>query len=195
MRLQQWAAVGEQETRLMRRWLARASLDLFFELVKQHALDAHWRYREAFWLAYLKKGAIADAWLALGGQTFSEANTIPELGRAYGQLKGGDSRQSALLVRIGSLVISEFTHNGKLRAWPVEWRNAPELGRTTYIRRDLMGKCLPFPINPYLGRGGDSTGGGLSHIGSDNDYWQGSAAALIERRAGIRITPPEWQLN
>ena len=47
----------------MRRWLARASLDVFFKLIEEHALEAHWRYRQAFWLAYLQKGIISDAWL------------------------------------------------------------------------------------------------------------------------------------
>jgi hypothetical protein len=138
-------------------------------------------------------GAIADAWLALGTQTFNEAGTIHELGGAYGKLKGGDGGQSALVLRIGPLVISEFTHNGKLRVWPVEWRTAPQLGCPIYRRNELTGKCLPFPRNLHFDRGGDSTGHGLSHIGSDYDYWQGSAAELIKRRAGFGITPADWQ--
>ena len=177
----------------MRRWLTRASLDLFFKLIDRHALDAQWRYRHAFWLGYLEIGAIADAWLALGSQAFNEAGAIRELGGAYGKLKGADGGQSALLLRIGPLVISEFTHDGKLRAWPGEWRNSPQLGNPIYRRNELTGKCLPFPSNPYLGRGGDPTGRGLSHIGSGYDYWQGSAAELIHRRAGFGIAPADWQ--
>lgn len=193
MQLQKWAAVGEAETKLVRRWLARASLDLFFGLIKNHAIDSHWRYREAFWLAYLERGAIADAWLALGSQTFNEAGAMRELGGAYGELKGSDAAQSALLLRIGPLIINEFTHNGKLRIWPAEWRNAPQLGRPFYRRHDLTGKCLSFPQNPYFSKGGDSTGLGLSHIGSDRGYWQGSAAELIRWRASIGIRPTDWQ--
>jgi hypothetical protein len=189
-----WAMVGEQEAALMLRWLTRASLDLFFKLIDRHALDEHWRYRHAFWLAYLEKGKIDDAWLALGARTHNEADAVDKLGGAYARLKeGDDTKQSAILLRIGPLVISEFTHTGKLRVWPAEWRNAPQLRRPSYKRKELMGKCLSFPPNPDLGRGGDSSGGGLSHFGSDYDYWQGSAAELIRRRAGIGITPAEWQ--
>jgi hypothetical protein len=164
-------------------------------LIDDHALEEHWRYRHAFWLAYLEKGAIADAWLALGRQGYDSAEAVRELGRAYGRLRGAGvtANQSALLLRIGPLVVSEFTHNGKLRAWSAEWRNTPQLGRQNYGRGDLTGKCLPFPPNPYRGRGGDPSGQGLSHIGSDTGYWQGSAAALIERHAGIRITPFDWR--
>jgi hypothetical protein len=195
LRPQRWVGVGERETALVRHWLARASLDLFFKLIDQHALDAQWRYRHAFWLAYLEKGAISDAWLALGRDAGDSAAAIRELGGAYGRLRGRGvtANQSALLLRIGPLVISEFTHNGKLRIWPTEWRNAPQLGRLEYIRDDLTGKCLPFPPNPTRGRCGDTTGKGLSHIGSGTGYWQGSAAALIEPRAGFRITSIDWR--
>jgi EH_Signature domain len=184
---QRWAAVGERETALMRRWLTRASLDLFFKLIDRHALDAQWRYRHAFWLGYLEIGAIADAWLALGSQAFNQAGAIRELGGAYGKLKGGDRGQSALLLRIGLLVISEFTHNRKLHIWPAEWRNAPQLGHHIYSRNDLAGKCLSFPSDPRT-----TDGSGLRHDGSNIDKWQGSAAELIKRRAGFGITPPDW---
>jgi hypothetical protein len=193
LRPQRWIAVGGQETALMRRWLTRASLDLFFRLIDQNVLDAQWRYRNAFWLAYLEKGVIADAWLALGRQTFAAAGTIRELGQAYGRLRGGSANQSALLLRIGPLVVGEFTHNGSLRAWPADWPGAPRLGETDYASTRLKGSGLPFPPNPYWGRGGEATGKGLSHINGPGGYWQGSAAALIERHTGIRITRNDWQ--
>jgi hypothetical protein len=113
---QRWAEVGEREAALMRRWLSRASLDLFFRLIdQQHSSDTHWPYRRAFWFAYLDRGAIDDAWLALGADAYNSAQAVRELGGAYGRLLG-DSRQSALLLRLGPLVISEFTNIGKVRA-------------------------------------------------------------------------------
>jgi EH_Signature domain len=190
---QRWTAVGEKETALMRRWLARASLDLFFRLIdRQNPTDRHWRYRRAFWFAYLERGAISDAWLALGAGAYRSAEVVRELGRAYGRLVG-ESTQSALLLRIGPLVISEFTNIGKVRAWLNDWSEAPQLGQAEYYKWDLMGKCLPFPPNPYRGKGGSPNGTGLSHINSHEGYWQGSAAALIERQTGIKITAVDWQ--
>ena len=192
---QRWTEVGEQETSLMRRWLARASLDLFFKLIdRQHPSGYHWPYRRAFWFAYLEKEAISDAWLALGTDAYNSAAAVRELGHAYGRLVG-EARQSALLLRIGPLVISEFTNIGKVRAWSADWTEAPQLGLREYSRYDLMGTCLPFPPNPYRGRGGSVDGNGLSHFNSRQGYWQGSAAALIERHAGIRTTPNEWYVR
>jgi hypothetical protein len=189
-----WTPVGEAATALMRQWLARASLAAFFDLIAEHALDHQWRYRQAFWSAYLERGAIEDAWLALGSRVHSSAKTVSDLAGAFGRLEGGgvDSNQSVLLMRIGPLVLCEWSHNGKLRAWPAEWKNAPALYQSSYSRDDLTGKGLPFPPNPATGSRGSDDGLGLAHNGSDRGLWQGSAAELLARRAGIRITPAEW---
>jgi hypothetical protein len=78
---QRWSEVGEKGTALMRRWLARASLDLFFRLIdQQHPSGSHWPYRRAFWFAYLEKGVITDAWLALGTDAYNSATAVRELG-------------------------------------------------------------------------------------------------------------------
>jgi hypothetical protein len=189
---QRWRDVGERETSLVRQWLSRASLNLFFRLIDdQHTRGMHWPYRRAFWFAYLELGAIEDAWLALGGESYHSAHAVRELGGAYGRLLG-DSRQSALLLRIGRLVISEFTHIGKVRAWLYGSREAPQLGQQQYSRHEFMGECLQFPVNPYRGKGGNSSGTGLSHINSQQGYWQGSVAALIESHTGFRTTPRDW---
>jgi hypothetical protein len=192
---QRWRDVGERETSLVRRWLSRASLDLFFRLIDdQDTAGTHWPYRRRFWFRYLELGAIDDAWLALGGEAYSSAKAIRELGGAYGRLLG-ESKQSALLLRLGSLVIGEFTHIGKVRAWPVNGPEAPRLGRQEYSKYDLTRECLPFPVNPYRGRGGNTSGTGLSHFNSQQGYWQGSVAALIESHTGFKTAPPDWWLR
>jgi hypothetical protein len=190
--LQLWAATGDDEAKLMRRWLARASLDLFFRLIDEHAPRSQWQFRHAFWLAYLERGAIADAWLGLGSQVYRSARAIAELGEAYGQLRG-ERKQCALLLRIGSLVIVEFTHDGKMRAWPAGSRVAPSLGRKEYDSAELKRECLEFPPDRRTVKGGSIDRKGLRHDGSNIGRWQGSAAELIERRTGIRITPREWR--
>jgi hypothetical protein len=197
LRAPEWTPVGEAGTALMRRWLARASLDAFFDLIAEHALDHQWRYRQAFWSACLERGAIEDAWLALGSRVHSSARTVRDLAGAYGRLEGGGvtGNQSALLMRVGPLVLAEWSHNGKVRAWPADWQNAPQLHRMTYGRDDLVGKGLPFPPNPRIGSGGSSDGMGLSHIGSDRGYWQGSVAELLARRASIRLKEGDWALR
>ncbi|MBW6398948.1 hypothetical protein KPL78_13875 [Roseomonas sp. HJA6] len=189
-----WTPVGDTATALMRRWLARASLDAFFDLIDEYALDHQWRYRKAFWSAYLERGAIEDAWLALGYRVGSAARAVRDLAGAHGRLEGGgvQGNQSVLLMHIGPLVVCEWSHNGKLRAWPRDWANAPALHRQTYARDDLVSKGLPFPPSPETGVGGSADGMGLVHRGSDNGVWQGSAAELIARKARITLTRSNW---
>ncbi|WP_315734060.1 EH signature domain-containing protein [Bradyrhizobium sp. SZCCHNR1093] len=189
---QRWQEAGVHATNLMRRWLTRASLKAFFGLISDHALDAHWRYREAFWSACLEKDATIEAWLALGSRIYASARAVEDLKRAFARLDGASGDQAVLLLRVKGLVFCEWSHNGKLRAWPADWSNAPQLGRARYTRAELTGKGLPFPPSARFGSNGSSDGMGLSHIGSDRNQWQGSAAELLARRTQIVLGPKDW---
>lgn len=190
---QRWQEAGEPAINLMRRWLTRASLRAFFSLISDHALDTHWRYREAFWSACLEKDSTVEAWLALGSRVHTSARALEDLKRAYARLDGASGNQAVLLLRVKNLVFCEWSHNGKLRAWPADWSNAPLLGRARYTRAELTGKGLPFPPNARFGSNGSADGMGLSHVGSDRNLWQGSAAELLARRAQIVLGPSDWR--
>lgn len=194
-----WLAVQDEATRIVRGWLARASLDTFFDVIRAEAradpvARRQWRYREAFWRACLTNpNGISEAWVVLGANVRRRAGTSADLDGAYGKLEGGNSSVHAvLLMRIGQLTLAEFNQNGRLRAWPADWKNAPRLYRQRYERDELFGGCLPFPPGPD-GRGGEASSEGLRHIGSDTNYWQSSAAALLHRRTQLRLTPDDWQ--
>jgi EH_Signature domain len=190
---ERWREAGEQATNLMRRWLTRASLRAFFSLISEHALDNHWRYREAFWSACLEKDSTVEAWLALGSRIHASARAVEDLKGAYARLDGASGDQAVLLLRVKNLVFCEWSHNGKLRAWPADWSNAPRLQRRRYTRAELTGKGLPFPPNARFGSNGSADGMGLSHVGSDRNRWQGSAAELLARRAQIVLAPTDWR--
>jgi len=189
---QRWHEASEPAANLMRRWLTRASLKAFFSLISEHALDYHWRYREAFWSACIEKNAAVEAWLALGSRIHASARAVEDLKGAYARLEGASSDQAVLLLRVKNIIFCEWSHSGALRAWPVDWPNAPLLGRKLYTRTSLMGKSLPFPPKPKYGSRGASDGRGLHHHGSDQSRWQGSAAELLERRAQIVLSPVDW---
>ena len=188
-----WQKAGEEANALVRAWLTKASLNAFFNLIRDHALDTHWTYREAFWDAYLKAGAIADAWLAFGPTIYAEARSIKELRGVFGKLHGTGvlAEHSVLLMRVGDVIFCEWSHNGSLRAWPTDWGAAPRLTRSAYDRRDLMAIGLPFPKNAKL-KGGNAGGTGLAHHGSNYGHWQGSVAELIARRTGLRLTERDY---
>jgi len=188
LRAADWIALGDKAIALVRGWVARASVTAFFQLVADRGLDPHWRWRDSFWSACLERGAVDDAWIALG----REAGTIENLGDAYASLADG-GKQAALLLRIGPLVFCEWSHHGKLRAWSVDSRAAPRLQRRAYTREALSAKGLAFPPNAKYGTHGASDGMGLSQVHPDRGYWQGSAAALLAARAAVTLTDADWR--
>ena len=188
---ERWLTAGDAAIAAMRRWLARASLDAFFEIIGDHAYDKQWRYREAFWSACLEAGGIDDAWLALGSTVHASARAVRDLNGAFARLDG-HTDQSILLLRVRNTIFCEWSHNGKLRAWPIDWKTAPKLHQRNYARDDVTGAGLPFPPNPRYGSNGRRDSGGLSHIGSDSSRWQGSVARMLADRAGIHLTHHDW---
>jgi len=187
-----WAG-AQKESALIRRWLARASLSVFFGLIADYALDRHWKYREAFWSACLSKGAIDDAWLALGTNVHASARARQDLASAFGRLEAASGDQSVLLLRVGPLIIAEWSHDGSMRAWLAD--DAPKLGRASYARSDLMRACLPFPSDPIRGGLSDTATSGLRHAGSATGVWQRRASQLLARHANVRLQQTDWRLQ
>lgn len=193
-----WQAVGEETTGLVRRWLARTSLEMFFGLIGQFALDQHWHWRAAFWKACMDRcnnvGVSFDAWVALGPSIENTARASSELQGTYGRISSGvQGNHAVLLMRVGPITVCDWSHNGALRAWPSNWKQAPLLYKSEYSRPELTAPCLPFPSNPMYGSRGEASGKGLPHIGSDRSYWQGSAAELLATRTGVRLTAGDWR--
>lgn len=173
LRPRPWVGL-EPESAVLRRWLAQLSLKHFFELVGKHALDHQWRYREAFWSACLKKGIIADAWLALGNAVFNDARMRKDLGDAFGRLSGASADHSVLLMRVGSLTFAEWSHNGALRYWPSN--KAPALFERYYTRSSLV----------------DGEHGKFRHAGSESGVWQQKIASIIRKETGINVAWSDW---
>lgn len=186
LRPQRWSLADHDVVKLMVRWLAKVSLDIFVSVIADHAEQNHWHFRSAFWLACSRNEAIDDAWIILGPQAHATARTLSELRGAYGRLTGGAANHSVLLLRIGRLIFCEWSHSGALRTWRADDAATPQLGKASYHRAELMLKSEEFPVNDK-GRGGAVGGAGLSHLGSDVAYWQESAARLIAQNTSPSV--------
>jgi len=139
-----WSDAGDQATSVMRRWLTRASLSAFFELIRDHALDSHWRYREAFWTACLDKDETQTPGWFLAEISMHRREVFESSMEVMDGSKGaaclGD--HAVMLAKIKNLIFCEWSHNGKLRVWPDDWKNAPRLNLPSYTRADLTGNGL-----------------------------------------------------
>ncbi len=181
-----WAPI-ERDTpelfRLFRSWLARATVLQFLDVVGEVAKDDHWRYRRAFWLSYLDGRSIDDAWVAFGSSALPYARRMQarlgEQGREYGEVERGTGRssdQSALLVKIGDMLIADWSHNGKYNVWLPGQAGRPGLHQSRYNARILDAAPLRE-----------------SHNGSADYHWQQRLAETIRRATTVTVDRRRWR--
>lgn len=171
-----WAGVSAPARAVMRRWVVRRSLDLFFEILSKTA-DPIWRYRRAFWLALYRHGLIEDAWPAFGNTAQRHVRSQGRL-RAlpYGELRGGQSQQSVMLMKMrGGFTVAEWSHAGACRIWGANDGRAPDLGDDAYVATQLREDCL------YA----------QTHSGAMSGIWQNELSTWIAQRTGVRISLSE----
>ena len=177
-----WSGVPEDIRRVVIRWLVERVLDQFFLLIKETALDRHWRYREAFWRAYVRQDLIDHIWFLLGPRA---ANQLRQMSRnedvteTTGSLQGAGGDQSVLILRMPGVTIAEWSHNGKCRFWLDGNRKAPKLYQDSYHRYDLQW-------------GRDYA---QAHHGSQYGGWQDKIANWIEENTGARVNRDDYMLR
>jgi hypothetical protein len=197
LRPDRWSAAPESCAQRMRSWLAEASLETFFALISETNDDPQWRYRRAFWRACLRKmpkDRPAEVWVVLGPGMAARAKAVRDLANAHGRMEvsGQYGEQAVLLLRLGNIVLSEWSNVGPVRAWQVGDRRCPALYRAQYDPQELRARCLDFPDHPILGRGGAFDGKGLWHRSPQTGLWQGCAAAFLENHTELRLTPKDY---
>ncbi len=167
-------------------WLVGATLEQFFRIISKSAKANHWRYRQKFWAAYLKRGLIQDAWVVLGDQAREHARAILEPHeRRYGILTRTSSDKSVLLLRVSGLTIAEWSHDSPCFVWPADARRAPKLHGKEYEREQLRG------ADADIARGLCHS---QWHRGSENYTWQGQLANHIARQVGVSIPLSEYRV-
>ena len=168
-----WSGVPDDVTRVVIRWLVEQALEQFFLLVKETAFDTHWRYREAFWRAFLDGKLIEDLWFVLGRRAADVLRRINknagEIGTT-GELHGAQSDQSVLLFRMPGVTIAEWSHNGSCHIWLDGTSGAPGLYKNSYSADELR-------------RGAHWQ----RHDGSKSGRWQDEIAQWLRDNTGVRI--------
>lgn len=175
-----WHGVNETAIRIFQSWLVEKTMEDFFSLLShvaetQSDSDRHWRYRKRFWNAYLKKGFIEEAWVALGPRAYQQAPNFIEGRNNYAQLSGGDSKHSVLVMKIGELIITEWSHSGSYRVWHSE-QLAPKFYKKHYHRDDVIASS-------------DHTG---SHHGNETGGWQERLSTHIRDLTGLKVASKDY---
>ena len=179
-----WQGVSPATITTVRRWLVGDTLQGFMRILQLTA-DEIWRHRERFWMAYYERGAIEEAWLALGSQAALHAQR--EFSRAdwaqYGALvSGATSDQSVLFLRIGDMIFMEWSHNGSLRACAHTDANVPAMYLPEYRGEELR------EVASYDFHNGQNQRPELRHMNSEGGTWQRKARDFIEKHTGVRLS-------
>lgn len=176
-----WVGVSEEARKVMQQWMVENTLHDFFALLTHVArydstADRHWEYRKRFWNAYLKKGVIAEAWVALGPTAYYEAKEFLKADKnVYASLSGAQSRHSSLILVIDDILITEWSHSGRYRVWNKNYER-PKLYKKSYRRDELV------TGNDYEG----------NHSSSDTGSWQYTLSTLINDLTGVKVTSREY---
>lgn len=181
----QWEGVSQASIQMMRYLLAGDTLKSFMSVLKNTADDI-WQYRQKFWMAYYEAGYIEEAWLVLGSEAREVAKRMYIPRNSYADLAGIIlANQSVLLLRIGNLIFSEWSHNGSLRAFAVDDANAPALYSSLYYGEELRAKIsLDF-------HSGENKRPELVHANSISGTWQKKARDLIHKHTNIYLSNKE----
>ena len=188
----QWNGISEEARSVILSWLVEDALEDFFRLFSYVAesdkeIKRHWKYREAFWKAYLDKGHIDQAWVVLGHRMDKKAIEMLSLAHEnYGKFahtKGVQTNQAALVMKIGGNVVTEWNYNGKYRVWSkfqVDQGNAPVPYKKVYESKQTL------MMNPAFDG---------AHFGSDHYSWQRKLSEHLTDKTGRRVSDREYRLN
>ena len=172
-----WNGVNESAQRVIRGWLVERALEQFLDVVDELALDHQWKYRRAFWMAYHKKNVISDAWVAFASNGAAKARQIAKRSNdkswlSFADLRStGDPNHAVLILRIGDLLIADFSHMGKWRVWDWSSINAPKPYEQSYDRDSFINTVKEGP-----------------HHGSANGTWQHIVSEIVAEKTGVVIT-------
>ena len=144
-----WVDVSGAAQAVMCHWLAKMSLEQFLEVVDETVQIHHtrmWSSRRKFWGAYYEKGFIQEAWVVFGRRGAAIArHTAGSRERAdvisFGTFLGdpaSDQRQAVLIMKIGALVVADWSHNGCCHVWLAYNDKAPRVLQREYLRSNLI---------------------------------------------------------
>ena len=181
---ERWHGVSEASMRIVRRWLAQASLEQYLEVVDEITGDPEarfmWQFRRAFWRSFFEADFLQEAWVAFAREGAHVARAAFKSSAEFGRLRSDyrvQPNHAVLIMRIGGLVVADWSHNGKCHIWLANNDDAPSLYDSVYGRAELT-------------TGSDN--GGVSHTSSRTANWQQKISSYIRDNTGITIHGREY---
>lgn len=170
-----WNRVDERYRAVLSRWLTRRSFELIMDVLSSSNDTHQWAARSKFWGYYIDNNHVSDAWVAFGPDAYYQANILVNNGTiksrgAFAQLDSSNIQpiHSVIFMKIGDLIISEWTHDGKVRFYKSGNSKAPKLYANRYSPNAIRNDSGPDFAKSHLG------------------YWQIDIDNYIYRYTGIK---------
>lgn len=173
------------------RWLTTLTLRQFLDVVDRNALASHWRYRRKFWEAVNARRLILDAWVAFDGEGAFTARRIFGANTPFARLQHSKRKRiekghAVLLLKIGSGIVAEWSHNGICNIWhdaldptAPRWRSPTYTADEIRLTEDAEIRCRHASVK---------------HDQSERYYWQSDVADEIFALTNERIPPSEYRV-
>ncbi|WP_084158768.1 EH signature domain-containing protein [Solidesulfovibrio alcoholivorans] len=185
-----WHPVRIEAKDVMHGWLTEQSLELFLSIMDNVANQDNnarrmWMMRGKFWRAYHRKGYIDQAWVALGVNGVHEVKKIiartgssPGKALSYAELTQSTniSNHIALIMKIDTLIVVDWSHNGRCHIWHERNNDAPALYKRFYRKTDLdFNSEKPGPYTHYA-----------------KGSWREDVAKHIREQTGRSVFPNDY---
>ena len=143
-----WGAFPAQLKGILLRWLTKADMRLFCDVITATQPHHHWPPRRDYWLQLFEDRRIDEAWVAFGhdARIYAERH-FPRGGFARQYDRGGS--RSLLIMRIGNKIVVDGCHSYRTHIFSVNDERAPKLYESGYYCDDIMNRAtLSKPHHP-----------------------------------------------
>jgi hypothetical protein len=154
-----WSLVDPAARNVIIRWLAGESMDALLTVISKSTGSHMWPPRHHFWKGLYNRGLVDEAWIALSPQAAEIARRMhvqtsdPLLTMFGRQVARGRKETCLLIMRIGSHVVVEGSHDYRVHLFSVSDRRAPQLYQERYDAERLT-----FPAHDPMARMHDQHG-------------------------------------
>ena len=156
-----WSRVSQEHIDVLSRWLTKESFEMLMKILKRSNNTGQWKDRSKFWGYYLENDYVTDAWVILGPEASNHAHKLIADGTlksrsSYGVLSRSSYSSiqpihSVILMKIGDLIISEWTHDGKIRIYHADNEKKQQFYKSSYTPSNLRSDTAPNFFKSHLG--------------------------------------------
>jgi len=153
-----WSNVREEEIQILCRWLTKESFELLMQVLSSTNNTGQWKERAKFWRHYIDHEFVSEVWVIFGPDAHRQANRLVKEGEiksrsAFGILEKESIQQihSAILMKIGDLIVSEWTHDGKIRIYTSGNTKKPVFYSNKYSPNSIRDDNSPDFLKVHLG--------------------------------------------